>query len=1061
MRRPLLLIGLVAAGALAAWRGAWLVRSPTSPVPGATVVQERVAPSLHQPGPRSETASPENPGVPAGVVATRAEVSAPAATGVVLDPSGAPLPGAVVTWTRLPPDLEAGLLVEPSVEEVETLTVSTRSDARGRFSFSEPPPGDPDAASVVWSSEEQHTAAFVWLTGSATPSDLRVILEPSAAAPVLVLEAETPVAGAVVEERGVLQGVTRESLASTLFLRSVRTSTEGRALAFPFDGVVELVARKDRSVSSPVRDVPSGEHVLRLGESFEALGHVVRKDGSALEDPLRVRVALVSGERESSLATLPVAPDGAFGPVLLPHVERAAYSFRTQGGGAGDESTLPSPGVGGRLQVELEVEPGHPAHFVLASEGERLPVGSITLDWQSDDGRKGRVSRAVDDRGEARFTGLPMGSVLPTGHAPHHVSLPGNTFRVPEQTAGAWTVEVFPAGRIAGTVTRHGEPVRDFTVHFWPSGSAYFQQRRSFLGRSDGRFEIEEAPPGEVSIVAWAEEGARSRVAQIHVFPEGQGQPVGLELGQPIAVTGEVVDEQDLPIADASAALFFADQGNLVGPLGLPARSDEQGRFRIENAAQTGAVCVVRSPGHSAQRIDVLADGSGTIDLGRIRLVGQQELTIRLSGEGLDPGRFLVAAAGGALPPRAFSADGVARYAGVDAGQYELVLTHPDRSIQWQPVWLRRGEQWSITLSVEGGASLVADLEGELSEDAQPPLALHVTDPAGPWAGERLLQVLGSARGLRIDSLAPGDAIVSVEDASYRPLTRKALRLEPGENRVRLRLDEPPLLVVVVDAGGEPVAGAQVNLYQMPGGADLGSATCDASGLCRFRGAGEGGTHLVATVSHVDHGIASGLPLEVPRNEEVPAVLVLEADASIVLRILDGDEPQPGVIVDLTDELQNGKVLATSAPSDADGLVRWDRLAAGSYHAVAHQDPRYWRGDASVTASRDPAPTTLQLRRRGDLRFRVVDESGTSLPNVWIAVISEQYGRPVLDFLPSGFIDVDPASARTNSRGELLFARIPRGRYEWHATLDGGGSHSGEVDVKAWQETVVTVLLDE
>ena len=1061
MRRAIpLTIGLVAVCAIlvAWWASSWLggdARRPASPnekaaeTGTASGLPELV--SASQPAPTVDTAAS------APITKARSEIPTAALAGVVLDHAGAPVSDAVVTWTRLPADLAAGLLVAPSVEEIDQLTVSTLTDSLGHFALPDPAPGDPQVASVLWASAERHEAVFAWL--EELPSEeTRLQLGPERSSSALVVSGELPVAGALVEERGVLEGVTREALARTLFRRTFQTSGDGSVHVAPIAGVVELVARKDRSVSTPLLDVLSEEQVLHLDETFEAAGHVAIEGGALLEDPLRVSVSLLRQGRESFLVMLLVAADGSFGPLRVPHLEGAAYAFRTQGGGvAPDEATHASPGVDGRLQVELAVSSGHRARFVLASEGERLRIGSVMLDWQADDGRKGRVTRAVDDKGEASFTGLPAGSIVATGRAPRHVTLPGSTFRVPEQTGAAWTVQVFPAGRLVGHVRHRGQPVEDFTVVFWPTGSAYFQQQRSFLGRGDGRFELEEAPLGDVSILAWAERGARSTIAQVQVFAEGSAQDVVLELGEPIVVTGEVVNEEGTALPEASVTLFFAEQGNLVGPLGSEVRADEGGRFRIQNAPEMGSICVVRCPGHSAQELNVSA-GRGPIDLGRIRLLSQQELDIRLSGpQAFDPADYYVAAAGGALLPRAFSAGGLVHYEGVDAGEYQLMLMHPDRSIQWQPILLRRGEQWSVSMVVEGGATLIAEVEGEIPDGAQLPLSLHLIGPGGPWDGERQLQIHDSRKGLRIDSLTPGDVVVSVADASEQPLIRQGLRLAPGENTVRLRIDEPPMWVVVVDPHGEPVAGAQVALFQMPAGTALGDATCDASGECRFRGVGEGGTPLLATVSHDDYGIASGLPLEVPHDLDEPAVLVLEAEASIVLRIQDGDEPQEGVIVELCDELPNGSVLATSPPSDAEGLVRWDRLAPGTYHAIAHQDPRYWRGDAHVIARLDPAPVPLQLLKRASLRLRVVDSSGFPIEGLAITVSSQQYGRPITDFLPSGMIDVEPPSSRTDEAGELLLSRIPRGHYIWQITFADGNSQRGEVDLPGWQETSVVI----
>ena len=446
----------------------------------------------------------------------------------------------------------------------------------------------------------------------------------------------------------------------------------------------------------------------------------------------------------------------------------------------------------------------------------------------------------------------------------------------------------------------------------------------------------------------------------------------------------------------------------------------------------------------------------GEIDLGRVVLTAQQNLVVHLRATaGVDLTRFQAWAGGDALAPRLFSKEGAVRYEHVDAGYYELMLVHPDHSIEVKDAWLRAGEHWSETFEAGGTADLGVRIKGDLPEESSMPLRLELAPSNG--SSKRQLDVPTITGEQRLEQLATGQAELCVTAGDGSLLARRTVELAPGNNQVELEIGGPPMLVLVLDARGDPVRGATVKLTTSgEAGVFLGKTFTDAGGVCRYRGVGEGGTALLATVIH-DTGIVSGVPLEVLRDLGDPALIRFEPNASIPLRVMDGEHPQEGVVVELYDGFDPGGFLANSSASDADGMIRWEHLGAGSYRGLVHQDPRYWRGEALLEARHDPLVTTLQLRRRADLRLRVQTAAGLPLPDISIIVESLELGRAIADWAPGGYVDVDPSSVRTDGNGELSLSRIPRGRYRWSVTFGSGTSQTGEVDVPGWEETSVLI----
>ncbi len=536
--------------------------------------------------------------------------------------------------------------------------------------------------------------------------------------------------------------------------------------------------------------------------------------------------------------------------------------------------------------------------------------------------------------------------------------------------------------------------------------------------RSDrqGRFRVAQCPAAEVDLEVRLDGYAPARRVGFRVGPGKAPLDLGtIALRPGVKLAGRVVNDQGRPVGGAE--VFLVDRlppGEFLDGVGggrePDATSGADGGFSVgELPAGVAQQLVARAAGFLPAAVRGVRPPTATPLLVRLetgfRLAGlvvdeqsqpvpraQVELT---SQKGLeeDPyhrpigrrvtreavsdadGRFQIAAVPAGPAVLTASARGF-----VSPGEIELELPQRDPSrplvvrlrsgaVLWGRVSTTSGEGVAGARVVAGDAAAASDAEGSY----------------------------------RLSGLAEGEQRVEVQHPSYRRLAR-TVQIDAGENRLDIEL--PAGVSVdgrVVDAGRDPVAGAEVRLRsEGPGGRFDYRSRSDADGQFRLEPVAAGLYRLEATAPDRSTG---ELPQAVAVDKEPIAGLdvVLERGAVLSGRVL-GATP---------DELAFVRVEARAA----DGQTREARLeAAGTYRlrSLAPGDwlmrATLWQGQKEARARVVVGPTDRELVR--DLEFgRKLTLSGVvlfdeqPLANATLTVRSQRFAleRTVLTSFEGAF----------------------------------------------------------
>jgi RNA polymerase sigma factor (sigma-70 family) len=282
---------------------------------------------------------------------------------------------------------------------------------------------------------------------------------------------------------------------------------------------------------------------------------------------------------------------------------------------------------------------------------------------------------------------------------------------------------------------------------------------------------------------------------------------------------------------------------------------------------------------------------------------------------------------------------------------------------------------------------------GPLLDEVEPVPRATTTDAAGAFtfdgAPSGPLVLTAQKDGFEI-------GIVELEDSA----AREALRIELAPSTI------PAVTGRVVDAAGEPVAGASVSLGQR-------IATCDADGAFHVsfdprHAHGEPGAGSVLRAARAGVGLAQR-EIVLPGVGEPPLEVLLvlaERPRALEGRVLDPrGEPVAGVEVFVVEDTPFGreplggapqwwaersleeKLGARPATTSAEGRFRIEGLSARSYRLQALDSARLIRStSAPIPAGSEGVELVLDREARGPLAGRVVDRLGRPVPGVRVSV---------------------------------------------------------------------------
>lgn len=635
-------------------------------------------------------------------------------------------------------------------------------------------------------------------------------------------------------------------------------------------------------------------------------------------------------------------------PGFVPKV--AAVSVPREGGDLGTQ--VLSPGVDVRIQVLDEDGAGLPDAAVAAS--------SPLLGWRYEAGvTDGAGLLLLPDQPQEGSLGV---SVTCTGFrqpGPVQASLPASD---------GVTVRMVRTRTLVGTVTEaeRTTPVEGATVgmtvvsRMTGTGMSFSNDVRSVLTDAEGRFQLDEVPPGEHMLHVQAP-GFRDRNDKV-VVPEGEDpEPLALTLARGLSVRGRVLDPDGQPAvgvvvyADSQAISESPFRGWSEGSLSVTAQGD--GAFLIDGLPR-GQVELTVDDRDGASARELVEAGADQAVVLRMRRAGGISGRVRLDdGSPVAGARVNVTCRG----PRVLSrdtrtdADGSFEADRLFPCAYELFASSDAGSARQQDVRVEPGLTARVELVIDTGGTVSGRVKGL---------------PAG-----ELRECRVSVGSTSAQPDADGTFVLE-----HVPAGRRAVVVTSGDGRqfrrVEAEVRRQETTVVEIDLGGITVTGT---VRRRAG---------SASGL-EVRALGSG----VEIVEHTDadgaftvRSLPPGivvLTVSEPRGQRLlQRRETIERDTSLVLEVgggrLDVRVETAGTreaVAEAAVTVGLGEV-ERSGRTDAEGLARFVELPSGEARVSAAAPGFAARsGDVSVEEA-GTADLVLRLEKEQAVTVLVREPDG-------------------------------------------------------------------------------------
>lgn len=983
--------------------------------------------------------------------------------GRIVNEQGLPVADARVSWTRF---TSIDLGGEQSWQKddwgaLPRATLSAASDRDGRFSFREAPGGG-DEASVLWATRPGYVANGLVLDSEMEKMrGIELTLVSAPAVRVQVLQGGKPLAQARVDHFGLspleasrVDGRISLEQARRYLHRSSETDDAGLVELGAFPGEQVLIARHEGHGSLPWRGQPRRTVVLELKSTFQVSGSLDLPtwDLRGYVGERRITVSVRNGHFWDTLASLRNVQGTEWGPVELPlssEVDR--YRVRLEGSPViPEEVHFESPIGGNDVRVDLSTEVGHRVMLQSLDELENpVPTAVGTVFFKEENGEQNFVQRRADANGYIALYSILPGIVSGEIHAPGYSPDAFTGMTIPMEEEITVLLVLRKAKRLEGRVVYKGNPVSDFEIRFGEPHREDLWHHRSFRRREDGRFELDEVPIGRVELVA-STAGLLSYSATSVDTTEENLPPVELVLSDPLVREGSLVDgATQEPVAGARLQLFVSGGIEPAGVWGDPIQLGDDGTFRIGGFI----------PGENFLRFQ--ADGYGDLftkcyatedekDLGMFSISRPVTIVVAISSaKPRDYTQWRVSSRQGVaeLPTRRFSEDGFVSYEGVQAGTYGIAILHPDESEAFILMEAFPGEEALVECFLDG-VNLEVDViptDERSLKDVHLVYATFRNEQGQRVQWPRPVPADGKVRfeGIDVDELQ-----VTAFDRSFTPLASSSHTEPVGEGfHMTLKLGSQRTTFRVVDADDQPLEGVIVDVSPATGTATTLFGTTDEQGECSIPGTTEG--RWSVDLSHPTLGSRYNIAVE--GSESIQ--LVLHAEERIELAVRDGATPLGGVLCRLV--APDGRILGLPLQTDEAGLVSIDAIAEGSYLLrMSHEE--CWGTTKTVAAGPGLGRQEAQLRRLGDLRITVLDDTDAPLPGVSLQLESVEFQQDVATWVGEGKAVM--ASTQTDVYGGIDVYSIPNGPYKWTVFKDERFLR-GEIHVPALDTAVLELQL--
>jgi len=744
--------------------------------------------------------------------------------------------------------------------------------------------------------------------------------------------------------------------------------------------------------------------------------------------------------------SLPAAPDGRFRLLaLLPR-----YLPETL-------VVSPEQVAAGRLPTVVLKPASALAGTVVDAEGKG--VAGARIQCTASSSRRLHLARSSRD-GTFVLGSLPAGGPVQVraekpGYAPTEVVL---ALLEERRTHTGVRLVLRPGRTVHGRVLDSGEePVIGAEVSLVPerqgtSLMARFLRRRSETRReptltgADGRFTVEHVAAGSYRLHVEAGGFAPAEVPGLEIAGGEEPLDLGTILLEAAArIVGRVVDPDRQPLAGARIRAFLRrpDLRGSGSERSFETTTDGDGRFTVGDLRHGEEVMLhVRRSGYAqahlqrvtaptAQPLELVlqpvARVSGTVHDPRGRPVeGARVRVDRTTGPGGAPysspeavetdadGRFDVAE----VPPGAVTVHARAQ------GYLRDARIH----LELEPG--SRVEDLELTLTP--GATVRGRVRGP---DGEP-----VAEASVRWREDRTARPNAARTDgdgeYRLEGVAPGPRTFVVSHPRHARALGD-LEVKPGDNRLDFQLEAGyEIRGRVLADDGRPVAGTWLWLSSLVGG-DNRRATSDTDGSFSFQGVTGGRYRLRG--GHPELGeVALEEPLRV-EGSDLSGVEVRFSSGGV----LDGRIVGLGL-----DELASVDVRAFSSQGgsrwtrpDFEGRFRFERLAPGTWHVVAHgPGGRQVFQEVELVEADPPAEVMLEFSPGFTLSGRVLVGS-QPLRQGTVAVRRE--GETA-----AGFSPLDP-------EGRFRITGLDEGSYQLHVMGGSGLQHQEEVKLTSDRDLLV------
>jgi len=1044
----------------------WLANSGESPktgdVPAGAAARVSEEPQTNPVEQDAGVVAPSPAGL-AEVAEPSAEVEAPAAqnrveaeavaSGLVLDTAGAPVAGALVSWTPVslanPGQVSSALSYGAWAEASEL--VETGAD--GRFELASRALGE---AGALWVTKTGFEPAGKLVGADAEAEDWQLSLARSEPLTVSVVDAAgAAVPGALVAlkaSRGPSFGDLREPsfyLKLQLFMRQVETDGEGLGKSAA-PGLWLAQAAEGSRLSPEVSGTGAGDVQLVLGGGLTVRG-VVHGEVSAAFVAVLEEHADLSNE---SLAVIPVLPDGTIPEVRIPRAKTGIYRFQLEGAKLAPEvQRFAVEEVGEELVLTFKAQSARLLDFRFTDSMTHEPVAGVDAysGWPRPDGMYLEVTQGSaqsDEDGLAQVP-YPLEGYAYVVHSkegylwgsdgPFEGSVEGDA-----ASEAPIEIALRPLGSVSGRVLLDGKPVHEFYVVQYEGDGYGTWQEKLYQDREDGTFMLEGLAAGPLHLLATSPGLAQSEPMPVEVVP-GEVVEVDLELGHGGVGRGRVLDARTMlpiPGAEVTRSLSNGERGIGAEP-GVMVPVEADGSFELHGLSSYSEVIGAFAAGYGYGETSAVRGPAGDFDLGTVLLSPEETLTLKvLLPVGVDPTAvFYYVSQSFFQGPGLLAPDGTVVVGGAKPGKVGIDLTLPSgEAVRFDRIMSGEGP-WVQTLDLASGSALrvfVSGVDAELLPSATLLVASLGDQLHGGCAQDRSQFAAGAEdAGVLFAGLGAGPHSVVLRNEAGAVLGSVVTELTgaDGVKELVLAIEERPSAARVVDRDGTPLAGVLVWVGGPGFGGFVGSSATDEDGVASL-GNLPAGPALLCVNSQ--GGSTQEFPLDSVGTPDAPTELVYDPQAELLLTVTDRGVPLEGVMLLASAEVSS--VLLPWMVVGAGGVWHQVNVGAGSY-ILSPVTPSVWYEQKVVSTGSSSQPIAVEFRRLGDLEVTVLDAYGKPLAGVAVEVRSVEFGTSVADWLAAGRVKSSTGLV-TNAGGRIAIEGLPNGPYE---AVVGAASAQGDV----------------